>query len=125
MYNDVAQNIQDFDLTYPETIIPDPKDTDYKVGFIRRYFVKKANDPDSHIFEVSDSTFSKYSKKPFWIADSVKWRISGPLNETYKPNGEIEDRGISNSNKAAIARAAVTLKNIGLYLPNLLQFYRG
>ena len=124
MYNDVAQNIQDFDLVYPETIIPEPKDSDYKIGFIRRYFVKKANDNDAHIFEVDDSTFSKYSKKPFWIGDSIKWRIAGPLNEKYKPNGEVEDRGVQNSNKAAIARATTTLKNIKLYLPNLLQFYR-
>jgi hypothetical protein len=54
----------------------------------------------------------------------MKWRISGPFEPTYKKNGEVEDRGIRNSNAAAIARASSTLKNIGLYLPNLLQFYR-
>jgi hypothetical protein len=39
-------------------------------------------------------------------------------------DGEVNDIGVRNSNKATISIAASKIKNIGLYLPNLLQFYK-
>ena len=37
---------------------------------------------------------------------------------------QLIDKGVINSNRATIAATSKTLKNIGLYLPNLLQFYK-
>jgi hypothetical protein len=54
----------------------------------------------------------------------LKWRIKGPQTATYKMDGNIDDKGVTNSNKAAITRASYSLKNIALYLPNILQFYK-
>jgi hypothetical protein len=54
----------------------------------------------------------------------LKWRISGPLDVVYKSNGDIDDRGVVNSNKTSIMYTSKVLPNISLYLPNILQFYK-
>jgi hypothetical protein len=38
--------------------------------------------------------------------------------------GNVSDIGIRESNRAAINLAALKIKNISLYLPNILQFYK-
>lgn len=124
MYKDIVKNIEIFTIQYPKTIVPTPTNEDYELGFIRRYFVRKANDLNGHIFEVDKETHSDYMKNPFWISGNLKWRIKGPIEAIYKDNGEMEDMGVRNSNKAAINILSSTLKNVGLYLPNLLQFHK-
>lgn len=121
MYNPQSEI---FDLNSPKTIIPNPTENDYDLGFLIRYFVRKANDENGFIFEVDENQYTKYLENPFWIGAELKWRISGPLNIVYKENGEIEDLGVRNSNKTSIGFTSKTLQNIGLYLPNLLQFYK-
>ncbi len=124
MYKTVAKNIDLFVVNTPNTIVPSPTDDDYSIGFIRRYFVRKANDVNGFTYEIPKDEYAEYIDNPFWTTADIKWRISGPLNPTYNDNGEIDDRGVMNSNKAAIGIAASKIKNIGLYLPNVLQFYK-
>jgi hypothetical protein len=124
MYKDLLKEKELFNLNLPNTIVPVPTADDYILGYIRRYFIKKANDPSGFIYEVSSDVYGEYIENTFWVAETIKWRISGPIEETYKDNGEIEDRGVRSSNKGAIGRASAKLKNIGLYLPNLLQFHK-
>ena len=75
-------------------------------------------------FEVNDSEEQKYADNPFYKTVNIKWRISGPIEPTYKSNGEVDDKGVKFSNKAAIGLATTKFKNIGLYLPNILQFHK-
>ncbi len=124
MYNKVAENLDLFIVNTPNTIVPIPTDDDYSIGFIRRYFTRKANDEHGFTYEISKDEYGDYIDNPFWTTADIKWRIAGPLNPTYKENGEEDDRGVMNSNKAAIGLAASKIKNIGLYLPNVLQFYK-
>ena len=124
MYKKVANNIDLFIVNTPNTIVPTPTDEDYYIGFVRRYFVRKANDINGFTYEIDKDEYADYIDNPFWTTADIKWRISGPLNPTYKENGEEDDRGVINSNKAAIRIAASKIKNIGLYLPNILQFYK-
>jgi len=124
MYNKIAQNINLFVVKTPNTIVPLPTNDDYSIGFIRRYFVRKANDENSFTYEIHKDEYADYIDNPFWTTADIKWRISGPLNPTYKENGDIDDRGVMNSNKAAIGLATHRIKNIALYLPNYLQFYK-
>jgi hypothetical protein len=124
MYNDIAKSTEIFNVKYPKTLVPIPTDTDYELGFIRRYFIRRSNDESGHIFEIDESTYNEYFDSPFWIATDIKWRISGPRNTKIGSNGEIEDMGVVNSNKAAISLGAKQLKNLKLYLPNLTQFYK-
>jgi hypothetical protein len=124
MYKNVAKDIDLFVVNTPNTIVPSPTEEDYYIGFIRRYFVRKANDVNGFTYEIPKDEYRNYIDNPFWTTADIKWRISGPLNPTYKNNGDIDDRGVMNSNKAAIGIAASKIKNIGLYLPNVLQFYK-
>lgn len=124
MYKDVAKNLKQFSIKLPNTIVPSPTIDDYDSGYIMRYFIQKANDENSHIFEINQKEYERYKENVFWIIGELKWRIRGPLNTTYKMNGDIDDVGVINANKASIARISQTLKNVGLYLPNLSQFYK-
>jgi len=124
MYNKIAENIDLFVVNTPNTIVPTPTDDDYSIGFIRRYFVRKANDENTFTYEIPKDEYKEYIDNPFWVTADIKWRITGPLNPTYKDNGDIDDRGVMNSNKAAIGLATHKIKNIALYLPNYLQFYK-
>jgi hypothetical protein len=124
MYIDVAKNYNSNLLEFPQTIVPSPIDIDYKNGFIRRYFCRMANDSSGHIFEIDKDIYIKQSKNAYWIVCEIKWRIAGPINTTYDFIGNIDDIGVINANKAAITRASQKVKNIGLYLPNILQFHK-
>jgi hypothetical protein len=46
------------------------------------------------------------------------------LDMVYNDNGMVTDKGVFNSNTASIRLGAETLKNLGLYLPNILQFHK-
>jgi len=124
MYKDIAKNLEKFNIEYPNTIIPAPSESDYKLSFIKRYFVRRANDEYGHIFEISKDVYDTYSKSPFWITQQLKWRISGPVDQTFKDNGDVNDMGVLNSNKISLSEASVGMRNLKLYLPNLLQLYK-
>ena len=124
MYKDIATNLNIFTIQIPETVIPSPSESDYQIGFIRRYFCQKSNDINGFVFEISETVYDKFHLNPFWKVIDLKWRIRGPLETTYKDNGDIEDVGVIKSNKYSLQTSASTIKNIGLYLPNVLQFYK-
>jgi hypothetical protein len=124
MYKDVANNLNLFKIEIPKTIVPSPSSDDYELGFIRRYFAQKANDIYGHIYEIDEEVYSELSESPFWKVADMKWRISGPLNVVYNDDGGLYDIGVSSSNNASIRLVGKQLNNIGLYLPNLLQFYK-
>ena len=124
MYKDVANNLDIFKIEIPKTIVPSPDSSDYELGFIRRYFAQKANDIYGHIYEINEEVYSELQESPFWKVEDMKWRISGPLTTIYNDDGSVYDVGVSSSNNASIRLVSSKLKNIGLYLPNLLQFYK-
>ena len=125
MYKDVAKNLETFVIKYPETIVPVPDKTDYENRYITRYFARRSNDEYAHIFEIKDSAYNELLESPFWTCEQFNWRIAGNLDPKYNDDGSVNDKGVPGSNKAAIASASKTMKNIGLYLPNILQFYKG
>lgn len=124
MYTNIATNLEKFEIRLPITIVPIPKESDYAVGFIRRYFAQRASDSNGHIFEISYETYDELFDNALWNLADLKWRIRGPIDATYKEDGRVDDIGVRAANVACIANAGNKLKNIGLYLPNLLQFYK-
>lgn len=107
-----------------DTHIPMPSDKDYKRGYIKRYFVQKVNDKGSPIYEVLSKTRNYYATKAQFITTQLKWRISGPIEQTYDSTGNIVDKAVSESNRIAIKLVSDKIPNLKLYLPNLLQFYK-
>jgi hypothetical protein len=103
------------------TFIPDPKKLDYESGYIRRYFVQKRNDPSSPIYEVSLTEYERILTKPLYIGVTIKWRIAGPISESYRDT--VLDKGVRESNRIAISLVRDKIPNLQFYLPNLLQFH--
>ncbi len=124
MYTNVATNLEKFEIKLPVTIVPIPKDSDYTIGFIRRYFAQRASDFNGYIFEISYETYDELFENTLWNLVELKWRIKGPIDTTYKQDGSVDDIGVKAANITCIANASNKLKNIGLYLPNILQFYK-
>jgi hypothetical protein len=124
MYKDIAKNIENFTLQIPKTVIPIPTEFDYDNGFIRRYFIQKTNDSNGFVFEVSEEVHDELRDNPFWKVADLKWRITGPKQTVYNQKGELSDIGVEITNKQIINLTSNTIKNISLYLPNLLQFHK-
>ena len=124
MYKDVAKNIENFTLQIPKTVIPIPTEFDYDNGFIRRYFIQKTNDSNGFVFEVSEEVHDELRDNPFWKVADLKWRITGPKETVYNQKGELSDIGVQITNKQIINLTSNTIRNISLYLPNLLQFHK-
>jgi hypothetical protein len=124
MYKDIAKNIQNFTLQIPKTVIPIPTEFDYDNGFIRRYFIQKTNDSNGFVFEVSEEIHDELRDNPFWKLADLKWRITGPKETVYNQKGELSDIGVEITNKQIINLTSKTIRNISLYLPNLLQFHK-
>ena len=105
-----------------KSFLPKPTDIDYKRGYIKRYFAQKVNDLNSPIREISAEDYTKISNNSFHNTTSLKWRISGPTKTNFKIN--ISEKTVSESNQISIRLASHSIKNLKLYLPNLLQFHK-
>lgn len=124
MYSDLISGNTNYSLDFPKTTVPIPSDTDYENGFIERYFTQKVNDKNSYVFEIDKEEYSNLFKNPYWISEIMKWRITGPITPVYNIDGILTDKGVIESNNASISIISEKVKNIGLYLPNILQFHK-
>ena len=124
MYNNLIKNKELYSLQTPNTIVPSPSENDYDYGSIDRYFTQRANDSNGFVYEVDENEYNDLLENPYWTVTKMRWRISGPIDVVYGPNGKLTDMGVKASNSASIAITSVKIKNIGLYLPNLLQFHK-
>jgi hypothetical protein len=109
-YASVAKLGQEFSPKKIAAHIPTPQDVDYQRGYIVRYFIQKANDKDSKIFEVDEYGFAKFINSPFYIAVEIDWRLAGPTDE------------IRQSNMKSINFVKKQMPALKMYLVNYLQF---
>ena len=124
MYKNLIENKKVYSLNVPLTTVPSPTDANYNNGIIERYFAQKVNDINGFVYEVNLNTYNELNSNPYWIIGIIKWRITGPLDVVYDENGKILDKGVRNSNIASIAEGQKIIKNLNLYLINILQFYK-
>lgn len=90
--------------------VPELNEDAYMSGYIFRYFAQKANDDNSTIFEIDAINKSELDSDGYYKTTSIKWRITGTPQE------------IIDSNTASIKLVYSEMKNLKLYLSNLLQF---
>jgi hypothetical protein len=124
MYKDLIKGRELYSLDFPKTIVPSPIDIDYENGFINRYFTQRVNDSNSFVFEINLEEYNSLLENPYWTLGEIRWRITGPTLPVYSNNGTMTDMGVVASNAASISIVSNKIKNIGLYLPNLLQFHK-
>ena len=114
-YKQLTVDKNEFIRTSKNTIkthVPAPTETDYKRGYITRYFAQKANDPSSYVFEINKDEYGTLVSNPFYVNVKLNWRIIGTIEQ------------VRESNSKSVTLASHTLKSITLYLPNTLQFYK-
>ena len=111
---------QDKQIIIPKLVsyVPKPKDKDYEIGYIKRYFAQKANDEASPILEISSPSFKKISNSPYYNTTSIRWKINGLIES----QGHII--GVKQANSNSILRGCKDLKNLKNYLLNTQQFYK-
>ena len=124
MYTDLINNKTDYSFANPKTIVPIPTESNYETGFMERYFCQKINDSNGFVFEISFDVYKELEINPYWKVVIMRWRIRGPKEIVYNEFGTLLDMGVKQSNKNSIAITSSTLKNISLYLPNVLQFHK-
>jgi len=124
MYKDLIRDKNIYSLDFPNTIVPSPNVNDYENGFIERYFTQRVNDSNLFVFEISLEEYNLLLENPYWLLQKMRWRITGPKSPVYSMDGQITDIGVTSSNATSISIVSTKIKNIGLYLPNLLQFHK-
>jgi hypothetical protein len=122
-YNELTGNKFDYLNITVKSFVPTPTDKDYLRGYITRYFVQKVNDPNTPIYEVSDTEFNSLRSSAMYNTTSLRWRIVGPKEPSDYENGKIMDNGVKKSNETSIRLASDYIVNLKLYLPNLTQFW--
>ena len=124
MYKDLIKNKTIYSLDIPKTIVPTPTDTDYSNGIMDRYFAQRVNDDNGFVYEINLDTYNELKLNPYWIIETIKWRLSGPIDAIYDENGKMTDKGVKNSNIDSITEGQKIIRNLRLYLINILQFYK-
>ncbi len=123
-YNKLNSNLTLEANRTPKAHIPTPTEKDYKRGYIIRYFVQRANDNFTPIFEVNSTEYNQLRRTSIFSSTSLRWRISGSPNPVYNLIDELKDMGVLKSNEVAIHMASTVMNKLQLYLPNLLQFHQ-
>jgi len=108
-YRRINKNLDEFEFKI-NTFVPKPSDKDYKKGYITRYFLIRANDINSFIYEISKDSYKKFISSSLVTTISLDWKLTGDINEIKKSNSE------------SIRLASKKIPKISLYLPNLLQY---
>lgn len=85
--------------------------SDYKRGYIWRYFFKQCNNIDSAIYEINESEYNKIKNYFLYKSLKIKWKITGDKEEVKQINTNI----IDNSKKILIGIDKLLNRNVLLY----------
>ena len=115
----------DIQVTFqtPEITVISPTTNDYKLGFFRRYFLKKYN--ENLILEVDSKQFDLWKSsvidRNLYNGVEMLWFISGPIEDTYEK--QIKIVGVYSKNQKQLSLAAQKMPELATKLSNLIEFY--
>ncbi len=93
----------------------------YDKGFIDRYFIYRIT--NDTIYEVQKENYDQVNDVIFKKVQ-LKWKLSGPPNNTYK-NNVLMMPGVIQYNTKQIKTASETVPRLTDYLKDPLQYYLG
>ena len=113
-YNVLKDVVEDYErnLVLPDPYFLQPTQEDYDNGFVERFFYKSKG--SNTINEENKDGFSEL-ESPYYQKLKLKWKISGPLNDTP------EEKGIIDTNQRTILLYAGQFEGLDRYLTNLQQ----
>lgn len=113
-------------LAVTSTFVPRPSSADFEFGEIRRFFSQQTNQPIGEITETSKGVFDTLTQKSLFTVVELRWKISGPADDTTDPvTGEVAAHGVQSSNSAAVQVASEVMPALASKLTNTLQLWRG
>jgi hypothetical protein len=92
---------------------PSPNEQDYRNEFIYRYFIRKRNQDNGLIYEVSADTFTDFENNQLYFGTKIKWKITGQIDE------------VSKLNQRSVAFGKQTLSNLDTHIKNYTKFWKG
>lgn len=124
IYDTIRKNEDITKYESPTTYYPFKSLTvdDYKREYITRYFVKRRNDPNSRIIEVTEKQYNSLPAKSsgingdLYFGISLRWRIAGNLNTTSTTYG------IVDANKKTLQLSEEKMSGIANFLGDLQEF---
>ena len=90
-----------------------PNSQDYQNQYIFRYFVRKRNENNGLIYEVSKDTYDIFNIDSLYFGVKIKWKIYGDKNET------------ETANIKSVEYGKKTISNLNTYINNYLKFWKG
>ena len=98
---------------------------DINQGFITRYFLKKIN--SNTIIEINkdqnDNFESKKIDPNLYTNTTIKWIITGPINDEV--TGNIVRKSVSSQNKKSVVNANLIMPGLLIKLKNYIELYVG
>jgi hypothetical protein len=108
-----------------ETFTPSPTKLDRNLGEIQRYFVKFTTHSDIDIIEVDKPTFTRLSINPTYRTTSIKWLISGPLDDLPdKVNTTKLTLGVISMNKKSVELGNEDLPGLKNFIVDFKRFWQ-
>ena len=113
-YNTLKETVKSYtpELTIPDPYFLQPSQEDYDNGFVERYFYKRKG--STTINEISKNGFGNLNS-PYYQKLKLKWKITGPLNDTN------EETGIIDTNRRTILLYQNEFTGLERYLTDLQQ----
>lgn len=108
---------------HPTDKVVGPTTDDYIKGIMHRYFVAKANDLHSQIYEVTPAEYKQFKKNPFYVTATMRWKITGPLNNIYD-RGILKNRGVVDFNMVSYQEIQRIMPRIDTKISALNQFHK-
>lgn len=126
-YNQVSTTKLSPDVAH---FIPMPTPEDYKRGWFNRYFVRQANDEGKPFIEVDETQYGAVTNgsndvnAPFYIAVTLRWKITGPHNDIIE-NGKVVEPGVVDTNRRSVSQIANKYPLFAFRLQVLDEYWDG
>jgi predicted transcriptional regulator len=107
--------------TTPQQVMPVVIQSDARIGFIVRYFVRQVNDI-SFIVEVDRKQYDDFKENPRFIVTKLNWKIVGKKETVYLQNNT-SIYGVKDQNKLIVSDADLTFGGLSSYITNYLEYW--
>ena len=110
------------------TFSPTPTDSDYKRGWLMRYFARQANVLMSRFSEIDEAQYNEIANggKSLYVAVRLRWKVSGPMHDVMDNiTRRIVEPGVASTNDRSIKLIEEPHPTLRNRLQNLVEFWNG
>ena len=125
--NHEYDKIKTFDVSEsstPNPVTPQPTSKDRINGYMLRYYASKVN--DDNIIEITLDDIQKGGTPEgldtnLYKTFSLRWKVSGPMNDVLDSQGNIKESGIYDTNIRTIALKSETYPALKAYITDYTE----